>query len=70
MLPVIPMRKPRRVRVGPSWSLYHVRNLVERCFNEPKNTRRVATRHDKTAESYPGFIDITSTRLWLHHLST
>ena len=37
----------------------HVRNLVERCFNKLKNARRVATRYDKTAESFLGFIDIT-----------
>lgn len=40
---------------------------VERCFNKLKNARRIATRYDKTAES---FIDITSIRLWLRHLST
>jgi hypothetical protein len=44
--------------------------LVERCFNKLKNARRVATRYDKTAESFLGFIDITSIRLWLRHLST
>ncbi|MFN3823419.1 MAG: IS5/IS1182 family transposase, partial [Pseudorhodobacter sp.] len=35
-----------------------------------KNARRVATRYHKTAESFLGFIDITSIRLWLRHLST
>jgi transposase len=50
--------------------LYRLRNLVERCFNKLKNARRVATRYDKTAESFIGFIDITSIRLWLRHLST
>ncbi|SEL91898.1 Transposase DDE domain-containing protein [Roseivivax marinus] len=50
-------------------SLYTLRNLVERCFNKLKNTRRVATRYDKTAESFLSFIDITSVQLWLHHLS-
>ncbi|HCR94518.1 MAG TPA: IS5/IS1182 family transposase, partial [Oceanicaulis sp.] len=29
-----------------------------------------ATRYDKTAESYLGFSDITSIRLWVRHLST
>ncbi|KAF0172905.1 MAG: transposase, partial [Rhodobacteraceae bacterium] len=29
-----------------------------------------ATRYDKTAESFLGFIDITSIRIWLRHLST
>ncbi|QAX29098.1 hypothetical protein ETW24_06865 [Leisingera sp. NJS204] len=45
-------------------------DLVERCFNKLKNARRVATRYDKTAESFLGFIDITSIRLWIRHLST
>ncbi len=68
--PVIPMRKSRKKRVGVDRPLYRLRNLVERCFNKLKNARRVATRYDKTAESYLGFIDITSIRLWLRQLST
>lgn len=67
VVPVIPMRKPR---VATDRRLYRLRNLVERCFNKLKNARRVATRYDKTAESFLGFIDITSIRLWLRHLST
>lgn len=70
VLPVIPMRKSRKMRVGVDRSLYRLRNLVERCFNRLKNARRVATRYDKTAESFLGFIDIASIRLWLRHLST
>lgn len=68
--PVIPMRKSRKKRVGVDRLLYRLRNLVERCFNKLKNARRVATRYDKTAESFLGFIDITSIRLWLRQLST
>lgn len=70
VLTQIPMRKSRRMRVGVDHSLYSLRNLVERCFNKLKNARRVATRYDKTAESFLGFIDITSIRLWLRLLST
>lgn len=70
VLPVIPMRKSRKKRVGVDQALYRLRNLVERCFNKLKNARRVATRYDKTAESFLAFIDITSIRLWLRHLST
>jgi transposase len=70
VVPVIPMRKTRKLRVAVDRRLYKLRNLVERCFNTLKNARRVATRSDKTAESFPGFIDITSIRLWLRHLST
>jgi len=70
VLPVIPMRKSRKKRIGVDRSLYRLRNLVERCFNKLKNARRLATRYDKTAESFLGSIDITSIRLWLRHLST
>lgn len=70
VVPVIPMRRSRKLRVAVNRTLYRLRNLIERCFNKLKNARRVATRYDKTAESFLGFIDITSTRLWLRHLST
>ena len=69
-LPVIPMRKSRKMRVGVDRSLYRLRNLVERCFNKLKNARRVATRYDEIAESFLGFVDIASNRLWLRRLST
>jgi transposase len=70
VLPVIPMRKSRKKRIDVDRSLYRLRNLVECCFNKLKNARRVATRYDKTMESFLGFIDITSIRLWLRNLST
>ncbi len=70
ILTQIPMRKTRKMRVGVDHALYRLSNLVERCFNKLKNARRVATRYDKTAESHLGFIDITSIRLWVRHLST
>ena len=70
VLPVIPMRKSWKRRGGVDRSLYRLRNLVERCFNQLKNACRVAIRYDKTAESYLSFIDITSIRLWVRHLST
>ena len=70
VVPVIPMRKSRKLRVAIDRTLYRLRNLVERSFNKMKNARRVAICYDKTAESFLGFIDITSIRLWLRYLST
>lgn len=70
VLTQIPMRKSRKMRVGVDHSPYALRNLVERCFNKLKNARRVATRYDKAAESFLGFIDITSIHLWVRLLST
>ena len=63
VLPVIPLRKTRKLRVAVDRTLYRLRNLVERCFNKLINARRVAPRYDKTADSFLGFIDITSIRL-------
>ncbi len=69
-VPVIPMRKSQRLRVVVDRALYRLRKLVERCCNKLKNARRIANRYDKTAESSLGFVDITSIRLWIRHLST
>jgi transposase len=70
VVPVVPMRKSRKLRVAVHRTLYRLRNLVERCFNKRKNARRVATRYDTTAESFLSFIDITSIRRWIRYLST
>jgi len=65
-----PNAQVAKKRVGVDRSLFRLHNLVERCFNMLKNARRVATRYDKTADSFLGLIDITSIHLWLRHLST
>ncbi|MDK3072807.1 hypothetical protein QO034_06775 [Sedimentitalea sp. JM2-8] len=57
------------MRTAADRSLRRPRDLVERRFNKPKNARRVAARHAKTAESFPGFIDTTSIRIWMRYLS-
>jgi len=64
---VIPMRSGRKVQVPVDDHIYALRNRVERCFNKLKNSRRVATRYDKTADSYTGFLHIASIRLWINH---
>lgn len=63
VLPAIPMRKTRKLRVAVDRTLYRLRNPVERSFNKLNNARRVATRYGKTAESFRGCIEITSIRL-------
>ena len=69
-VPMIPMRKYRKLRKVVDMTIYTLRNMVERCFNKLKNSRRLATRYDKTAESCLGFVDVACIRLWLRHLST
>jgi transposase len=47
--------------------MYSLRNLVERCFSKLKHSRRLATRYDKTADSFLGFVHVASIRLWIRH---
>lgn len=67
---MIPMRKNRKVRTAVDMAIYTLRNMVERRFNKLKNSRRLATRYYKTADSFLGFIDVACIRLWLRHLPT
>ena len=62
---VIPAKSNRRTPIPHDREKYRWRNLVERLFNKLKNWRRVATRYDKTAESYLGFVALASVMLWL-----
>nr|WP_325168799.1 IS5 family transposase [Paracoccus caeni] len=61
----LPMRKNRKVRKV----IYTLRNMVERCFNKLKNSRRLATGYNETTDSFLCFIDIACIRLGRRHLS-
>jgi transposase len=62
---VIPTRRNRKVQIPIDGYIYALRNRIERCFNKLKNSRRLATRYDKTAQSYLGFVRIAAIRLWM-----
>lgn len=64
---IIPPKRNRKVQPIIDGHLYALRNLVERCFSKLKHSRRLATRYDKTADSYLGFILVASIRLWVRH---
>ena len=68
--PVIPGRANRKEPILVDGITYALRNRVERCFNKLKCSRRMATRYDKTADSYLGFIHIAAARIWVRSLST
>jgi transposase len=53
-------------RCGFDTTLYWRRNVVERCFNQLKRFRGIATRYDKLAEDYLAAITIASLILWLN----
>ena len=68
--PVIPGKSNRKQPSLVDGITYALRNRIERCFNKLKCSRRLATRYDKTAASYLGFIHIVAVRLWVRSLST
>ena len=59
-IPEIPTKRNRRVQHSVDRPLYVLRNRIERCFNKRKNSRRIATRYDRTASSF-----LASIRLWI-----
>ena len=64
---VIPAKRNRKIQPVIDGHIYALRNLVERCFSKLKHSRRLATRYDKTADSFLGFILVASIRLWVRH---
>jgi hypothetical protein len=41
------------------------RIVADRMFDKLKNWRQLATRYDKTRESYLGFVALASIKLWI-----
>lgn len=64
-MPEIPTKRNRHVQHSVSRPLYALRSRGECFINRLKNSRRVATRHDQTADSSLGFAALSSIRLWI-----
>ncbi len=62
---VIPPRANRKVKRHLDKHLYKERHLVEFFFNRLKQFRRVATRYEKTATNFLGFVLVASALVWL-----
>jgi len=54
--PTIPSKSNRKVGRRCDWWLYKERHVVENFFLRLKNFRRVATRYDKLASTFAGFV--------------
>jgi transposase len=50
-------------------ALYKDRNTVERCINRLKSWRGIATRYDKTPESYSAGLHLRGSIIWLRSLT-
>lgn len=63
--PVIPSRANAKEPRPYDRERYKDRNLVERFWNKVKQYRRVATRYEKTARNFMGFILVASIMVLL-----
>lgn len=62
---VIPTRSNRKVQRPLDKAKYSLRNRIERFFNRLKHSRRIATRYDKLATSFLGFVQLATIRHWI-----
>ena len=60
--PTIPSRKGAKFERHCDWWLYKERHLIENYFLKLKAYRRIATRYDKLAATYLGFIFMVLVR--------
>ena len=70
VLPVIPANPARKQPLTLDRELYRLRNRVERLVNRLKQFRAVATRYEKTAESYLALVHLAASCLWLKFVHT
>lgn len=61
----IPRRKDQGLDLCFDPAVYKERNKVERLVGRLKHFRRIATRYDKRAASYQGWLTVAAILLWL-----
>ena len=64
-IPNIPSRETNRLQRECDWWLYKERHLVESFWQKIKQFRRVATRYDKLAKSFLGFVYLAAITVLL-----
>ena len=62
---MIPPKKDRIFKREYDKYLYKERNLAERFINRIKQYRRVATRYEKTARNFLGFVHVAAIMVLL-----
>jgi putative transposase len=64
--PIIPSNPTRKEKADYDKEKYKERHAIENFFANLKQSRRIATRYDKTIESYAGFTYIACALIWAH----
>jgi len=62
---VIPCNRTRKHLIPYDVEAYKIRNTVERCFNKLKHFRRIATRYDRCAIYFLGFLQRAAAMIWM-----
>ena len=62
---VIPSNRSRKIAIPHDAAAYKHRNRIERCFNRLKHFRRFATRYDRRAIHFSGFVHLAALTIWL-----
>jgi transposase len=63
--PEIPTKRNRKLQHSVSKPLYALRSRIECFIGHLKEQRRIATRYDKTASSFLGFVLLGCSRIWI-----
>ena len=62
---VIPPKANRKTAISCDFAMYRWRHMIENVFCDLKQNRRIATRYDKTDQSFAAFINLAALRLAL-----
>jgi transposase len=62
---VIPSNRTRKIAIPHDPVAYKHRNRIERCFNKFKHFRRFATRYERRAIHFRGFVLLAASMIWL-----
>ena len=57
--------RTRKILIEHDVEAYRARNRIERCFSELKHFRRFATRYDRRAVHFLGFIHLAAAMIWM-----
>lgn len=63
---VIPSNRTRKIIIPHNATIYKHRNQIERCFAKLKHFRRFATRYERRAINFKGFVYLAAAMIWLN----
>jgi len=62
---VILAKRNRKIPIPHDAAIYRHRNRIGRCFGRLKQFRRFATRYDRRAVHFTGFVHLAAATIWL-----